>query len=227
LSKNQKKLIPIEKIRKINPDNPEPEFINEAARVIRQGGVVSFPTRCFYGLGVDAFNIAAVDRIFKIKQRAADKPILVLIKDQKDLPDLVKYIPQKALKIMEHLWPGRITMVFDAIDTLPENLTAGSGKIGIRLPGHKVAAELVRAVGNPITGTSANLSGAQGAHRILDLNPHIADTLDLILDAGPLKGGVGSTVVDMTTNPPRILREGEVVESVIFSVFDNLGFEDN
>jgi len=197
-------------IRKINPTAPKPETIAEAAAVIKQGGVVAFPTRCLYGLGADAFNPEAVGRVIKIKRRSEQNPILVLIDSKQQLESLVMHIPPAADAIMAAFWPGRVTLVFEARNSLPDQLTAQTGKIGVRLPGHPVAFSLVKHVKNPLTGTSANISGQPACHRAKDLDPTIAGQLDFILDAGNLRGGVGSTVVDVTVDPPRILREGAV-----------------
>lgn len=220
LSKNPEKFRNFDKKRKIDPDHPQPEHIDEAASIIKRGGVVSFPTRCLYGLGADALNPKAVRRIFEIKRRPDDKPLLVLVNSQKDLAGLVRSIPPVALCIMKNFWPGRITIVFEAQDTLPVNLTAGTGRIGIRLPEHPVAAAIVKMAGGPITGTSANLSGNRGGFQSPDLNSILADQLDLILDAGPVKGGPGSTVVDVTGEFPRIIREGEVSREEIFAILN-------
>jgi L-threonylcarbamoyladenylate synthase len=220
LSKNPEKFRNFDKKRKIDPAHPRPEHIDEAAAIIKMGGVVSFPTRCLYGLGADALNPKAVGRIFEIKRRPDDKPLLVLVNNQKDLAGLVRSIPPMALRVMENFWPGRITIVFEAKDTLPVNLTAGTGRIGIRLTEHPVAKAIVKMVGGPITGTSANLSGKIGGFQSPDLNSILADQLDLILDAGPLKGGSGSTVVDVTGEFPRILREGEISSEEIFAVLN-------
>ena len=206
-------------IRKINSQKPETEIIKEAAAVIKQGGVIVFPTRCLYGLGADAMNPDAVERIIEIKQRPQDNPILVLIDSDNQLEMLVEKIPSAADAIMEAFWPGRVTLVFDARDTLPDSLTAQTGKIGVRLPGHPVAAAMVRQVKGPLTGTSANLSGRPGCYRLPDLDPQIAGQVDLVLDAGTLQGGAGSTVVDVTEEPPRILREGEVTASQILGSY--------
>ena len=203
---------------KVDPQNPRPEFINQAARMIKDGGIVAFPTRYLYGLGADALNHDAVDRIFEIKKRSHYKPILILIHQQEDLARLAKNVSANALQIMNHFWPGEITVVVDAADMLPQNLTAGSGKIGVRLPQHPVAVALVKAVQGPITATSANLAGKKGCARIDDLDPRIAERLDIILDAGPLKGGIGSTIVDVTIDPPVILREGAVSAKDIFAI---------
>jgi L-threonylcarbamoyladenylate synthase len=185
-------------------------LVREAADVIQRGGVVGFPTRCLYGLGADALNPDAVNRIFELKQRPAGNPILVLIDHTSQLQPLVKRVPALAFELIDHYWPGKITLVFEAADLLPVNLTAGSGKIGIRMPGHAVARALVNAVKGPITGTSANLSGSPGCFRASHLEPQVARGLDLILDAGDLKGGAGSTVVDVSENEMQILREGEI-----------------
>jgi len=204
-------------IRKINSQKPEAEIIAEAAAVIKQGGVIAFPTRCLYGLGADALNPDAVERMTQIKQRPEDKPILVLIDTRNRLESLVTHIPPAADAIMEAFWPGRVTLVFEARNMLAVQLTAQTGKIGVRLPGHPAASALVKHVKGPVTGTSANLSGRTGCHRARDLEPQIAGQLDLILDAGTLMAGVGSTVVDVTVDPPRILREGQVTANDILS----------
>jgi L-threonylcarbamoyladenylate synthase len=206
-------------IRKINSQKPESEVIREAATIIRQGGVVAFPTRCLYGLGADALNPDAVERIIKIKQRPENNPILVLIDSKKQLEILVTRIPPAADAIMAAFWPGRVTIVFEATYTLPPILTARTGKIGVRLTGHPAASALVKHVQGPVTGTSANRSGQPGCHRAQDLDPQVAGQLDLVLDAGTLKGGIGSTVVDVTVDPPRILREGQVTAKEVMRSF--------
>ena len=212
-----------DKVRKINCANPKTGIIAEAVRIIRNGGVVVFPTRSLYGLGADAFNAKAVSRIFHIKQRPVNKPILVLIKDKDELERLAALVPPAATAIMERFWPGRVSIVFQAKEGLAANLTAGTNKIGIRLPGHNIAYKLVKAADGPITGTSANLSGNAGCFQINDLDEKIVDSVDLILDAGPLKGGIGSTVVDVTGETPLILRQGELSKKDIFNAIDNLG----
>ncbi len=214
MRKKQKKL----KVYKINHEHPEPEIIQRAAILIKQGGIIAFPTRCLYGLGADAFNAAAVDRVFQLKQRPPQKPILILIDRRVQLDRLVSHVSKAASRIMDQFWPGRVTLVFKATDTVPHYLTAGSGKIGIRLPGHPVAAALVDSLGTPLTGTSANLSSKPGCCHIDELDPQLVQQLDAVLDAGPLKGGNGSTVVDVTQDIPRILREGDISEKEILTL---------
>ncbi|MCD4763108.1 MAG: threonylcarbamoyl-AMP synthase [Desulfobacterales bacterium] len=202
----------------IDPFNPQPKLILKAAGLIKKGGVVLFPTRCLYGLGADAFNPEAVDKVFTIKQRPYNKPISVLIKDTNDLHILVKHIPSTAKCIINYFWPGQITIVFEAKNTISRNLTGGTGKIGIRLPEHPVALSLVKEVNSPITGTSANISGQAGCSAISDVQ--LAEKVDILLDAGQLKGGTGSTVIDVTTSFPTILREGSVSAKNIFAALE-------
>ena len=202
----------------IDPFNPQPKLILKAAGLIKKGGVVLFPTRCLYGLGADAFNPKAVDKVFRIKQRPYNKPVSVLIKDTNDLHILVKHIPSTAKCIMDYFWPGQITIVFEAKNTISGNLTGDTGKIGIRMPEHPVAFSLVKEANSPITGTSANISGQAGCSAISDVQ--LAEKVDILLDAGQLKGGTGSTVIDVTTSFPTILREGSVSAKNIFAALE-------
>ena len=206
------------RIVKINPDAPEPGIIGRAAEAISGGDIVLFPTTCLYGLGADAFNPGAVRRIFDIKQRPRTRPILVLIKNRASLDPLVTSIPACAYPIMEKFWPGKVTLIFNARKRVLADLTAGTGKIGVRIPAHKVALALSMAMENPITGTSANFSGEDGYSQLSDFNIKIIEKLPLALDAGPLRGGTGSTIVDVTEDPPAILREGMVSAEDIFAV---------
>ena len=209
----------------INPLTPEPEIILKAARIIQQGGVVVFPTRNLYGLAADALCVSAVERIFEIKQRPAERPLLVLINDKAALESVVREIPPAAAHLMEHFWPGNVTIVLAARDTLPKALTGGTGRVGVRLPGHPVASALVNAVGGPITGTSANLSGRGGCSNIAHLDDAVARQVDLILDAGPLKEGIGSTVVDVAQESASVLREGAVSIQELRSVLEAHSFK--
>ena len=194
----------------VDPLRPSGEAMDEAVAAMARGGMVIFPTRCLYGLAVDALNPEAVARIFTAKQRPQTNPVLVLIPGMSFLETLVAHVPPWAERIMAQFWPGDVTLVFSAGPELPPRLTAGTGKIGVRLPRHPVAQALVAAAGIPITGTSANLSGEAGCFQVSDLPPRLVQAADLVLDAGPLRGGTGSTVVDVTCTPPRILRQGGV-----------------
>lgn len=205
-------------VRKIDPKNPDKSLICEAARIITAGGIVIFPTRTLYGMGVDALNPAAVNQLFEVKQRPIVKPVSVLVKSISAVRSLAAEIPSSAEELMKKFWPGKITIVFKARARVPSSLTAKTGKIGIRVPEHPVAVNLVQSLDFPVTGTSANLSGRPGTYQVADLPADLIHQVSLILDAGQLNGGVGSTVVDVTTSPPTILREGVVSRREVFSL---------
>lgn len=204
------------KIIQTDHKEPDQKEINQAATIIKQGGVVVFPTWCLYGLAADAFNPDAIKRVFHIKKRPADNPVLILIKNRDELKKLVTDIPSSAQKIMDRFWPGRVTLIFNALSALPETLTAGTGKIGIRLPEHPTAMALVNELTNPITGTSANISGEKGCNNIKQMHQEVIQNTDMVLDSGSLKGGTGSTIIDVTCDPVHVIREGEVSSKDIF-----------
>ena len=204
----------------INPDTPEPELILEAANIIKQGGVIVFPTRGLYGIGADALNLKAVQRVFEIKQRPLNKPVSVLIKDLKDLDRVAANISATTKLLIDQFWPGKLTIIFQAKKGLPESLTAGSDKIGVRLPAHKVACAIVSSINVPLTGTSANISGIAGCSSIKTLDPLILNQVDMVLDAGCLQGGTGSSVIDVTSDPPAVLREGEIPANKILQIIN-------
>ncbi len=205
-------------IKNINPGNPDPHIIDQAGKIIGQGGIIVFPTLSLYGLGADPFNSEAVERIFNIKGRCHDKPILILINKISHLEKAAAKIPPMAWKIIDEFWPGGVTIVFHAAPHIPDNLTCGTKKIGVRMCGHPVASAILKAVGTPITGTSANISGKGGYSCVARLDPYISARVDMIINAGNLKGGTGSTVVDVTGEFPVILREGVIAGERILRV---------
>lgn len=144
-----------------------------------------FPTRGLYGLAADASNPAAVEKVFRAKGRSPENPVLVLIRHPDDLKGLAAAIPTTAVKLMAHIWPGGLTLVFPAAETVSHVLTGGTGKIGVRLPAHPAARALVAAVGRPVTGTSANVSGQPGCSDIKALSGDITASAAVVLDAGP------------------------------------------
>lgn len=204
------------KVTVIDAQTPAENLLRPTVSLLHKGGIVVFPTTGLYGLGGDATRSEIVERIFHIKQRPLDKPVLILVKSLQMAASLVREIPAAAEAVMKAFWPGGVTLIMEAAQSLPPSLTAGSGKIGIRLPRHPVAAALLDMLDSPLTGTSANVTGEPGCSRISDLNPRIASLADGILDAGPLKGGIGSTIVDVTGPEPVILREGTIPAGEIY-----------
>ena len=184
--------------------------IHSAAHCLLSGGLVAYPTESFYGLAVDATNEDAIKRLFLVKKRRTSSPILILIQSVKVLEQYVAHIPQVAHRLIEAFWPGGLTLVFEAGPKVSPMLTAGTDKIGIRLSPHPVATALAQAIGAPITGTSANISGKPACRNAGEVSGSFKQWVDLILDGGVTKGGKGSTILDVTVAPPRVLREGIV-----------------
>jgi L-threonylcarbamoyladenylate synthase len=192
--------------------------IEKIESILNSGGVIAFPTDTFYGLGADPFNPAALAKIFKIKQRPADKPLLVLIYSLVQLADLTTEVNDNARKLMEHFWPGSLTLIFKASPRLPDILTAGTGKIGIRLPSHPFTHKFLETLDRPLTAPSANLSGERELRTAQEVERALGDKIDLIIDGGPAPGGKPSTVLDTTTNPPTLIREGALSRSELETV---------
>jgi len=184
--------------------------VERAAEILLNGGLVAFPTESFYGIAVDVRNEAAIKRLFSAKGRSANSPVLILIDSAESLDRYVEQIPPVALRLIEEFWPGGLTLVFRAGSKISPLLTAGTQKIGIRLSSHPVATALAQAIGAPISGTSANISGQPGCRNAQEVLESLGRQVDLILNAGETDGKIGSTVLDVTQQPPRILRDGIV-----------------
>jgi len=193
---------------KVNAEKPEIDKIRIAASVIRRGDVVAFPTETVYGLGADALNPDAVMKVFKAKNRPADDPLIVHVAIKEDVYRLARSVPKAAERLMAQFWPGPLTLVLKRSRLVPNITVAGLDTIAIRMPKNEVALALIRESMTPISAPSANLFGkpspTTAEHVINDLSGRI----DLILDAGPTEIGVESTVIDMTTPIPQILRPG-------------------
>ena len=193
---------------KIDPEVLNDSVIKMAAELMLSGGTVAFPTESFYGLGVDAKNEKALRRLFEIKRRNASQPVLILIPSVKSLQNYAKRIPPIAENLIKEFWPGGLTMVFEARGDVSTILTAGTGKIGIRISDHPVATGLANAIDGAVSGTSANVSGKPPCKSASEVLTSVGEYVDLILDGGETPGEIGSTILDVTMQPPRILREG-------------------
>ena len=184
--------------------------LERGAQILRAGGLVALPTETVYGLGANALDAAAVERIFAAKQRPAWDPIIVHIADEKMLDGLVERVPEAARKLMQAYWPGPLTLLLPRTSAVPDAVTAGRPLVGIRMPAHPVALELIRRAGVPVAAPSANLFGhispTTAAHVLADLDGRI----DAIVDAGPTEHGVESTVLDPCQSPMVIYRPGAV-----------------
>ena len=194
----------------VDAARPDPGALVEAASVLRGGGLVAFPTESFYGLGTSALAPAAVARVFDVKGRPESKPLLVLVGSAEDAAPLCAEIGEGARELMRRHWPGPLTLVLRAAAGVPTAVTAGTGTIGVRMPGHPVALGLVRAAGLAVTAPSANPSGEAPPETADAVRRYFDGRIDMVLDGGPTSGGPGSTVADCTVWPPRILRQGPV-----------------
>jgi len=195
---------------RVSSTTPDEGSIRQAVRIILDGGIVAFPTESFYGLGVDAMREDSVALLFRIKARDQGQPILILIPSLETLEQYAAAVPGVARELMESFWPGGLTLVFEATERVLPVLTGGTGKIGVRLSSHPVAALLARSLGHPITGTSANFSGYPPARSAGEVARGFGKQVDLILDGGGTPEGKPSTVLDVTADPPVVLREGMI-----------------
>ena len=194
----------------VDPIQPDRSVVRAAGARIEAGGLVAFPTESFYGLGADALDPAAIARVFEVKGRPDDKPLLVLVDGIDMVTELAAAIPDGARALMARHWPGPLTVVLQASARVPAGLTGGTGTVGVRLPGHAVARALVAAAARPITAPSANPSAAAPPRTAAVARGYFDGQVELILDGGTTAGGAGSTVADCTVWPPRILRQGPV-----------------
>jgi L-threonylcarbamoyladenylate synthase len=191
------------------------------ARTVAEGGVVCFPTETYYGLGVNPFDPEAVERLLRIKGRPDGKPILVLIGALRQLSLLTEEINPAASVLMQAFWPGPLTILFPARPTLPANVTAGSGVIGVRWTSCEPLQDILTQVG-PLTGTSANRSGAPPVTTAQAAVDQLGAEVDLVIDAGPTPGGAPSTVLDASRDI-RIVREGAVTRQMLQNVLQTQG----
>jgi L-threonylcarbamoyladenylate synthase len=192
--------------------------VTEAAQTILDGGVIIYPTETIYGIGANALEPKIVDRVYGIKERRKSNPILVLIPDRAALDELTLGVPEVAEKLMSKFWPGPLTIVFKAAPILSKILTAGTGKIGVRLSSDPFCNELLSICKIPITSTSANLSGEQNPDSIDIINRKVQESVDLIVDAGTLTSRTPSTVVDVTKGKVELVREGAIEYGKILEV---------
>ncbi|MDM7275492.1 MAG: L-threonylcarbamoyladenylate synthase [Thermoprotei archaeon] len=207
------------RVFKVDPVRPERDIVEYAAGVIRAGGLVAFPTETVYGLGADALNASAVARIYEVKGRPLDNPVIVHISDFNQLDIVASRVPEEAYRLAEKLWPGPLTLLLPRNIKVPRKVTAGLETVAVRMPAHPVALELIRASKNPIAAPSANISGkpspTRGDHVVRDLYSKV----EVILDGGETLYGVESTIINILTDPPKLLRPGaypvEVIEEIL------------
>jgi len=196
------------RIIKVDPLNVDEDALRLCASVIRRGGLVAFPTETVYGLGADAYNPRAVRRIFEAKQRPADNPLIVHIASFDQLYEVAAEIPKRIEGFLRRVWPGPLTVILRRSDRVPDVVTAGLDTVAVRMPAHPVAQKLIEFSGVPIAAPSANLSGRPSPTTAQHVIEDLWGRVDVIIDAGETIFGVESTIIDVLTDPPVLLRPG-------------------
>lgn len=209
-------------IRKLNYETIDMDIIEEAGKILREGGLVAFPTETVYGLGGDALNPASSAKIYAAKGRPSDNPLIVHIAEKQDVYRIARDISKKAEQLMGAFWPGPLTLIFPKIDLVPDKTTGGLDTVAVRMPSDKIAAALIRAAGGFVAAPSANASGrpstTTAAHVMEDLNGRI----EMILDGGQAVIGLESTIVDVSEERPVILRPGVITKAMIERVIGTI-----
>ncbi len=201
------------RVIKVNSERPERERVEEAARIIRKGGLVAFPTETVYGLGADAMNERAVRRIFEVKGRPAKNPLIVHVSNKQQVYEIAQ-VNGIAEKLMETFFPGPLALVIDKKD-IPDIVTAGTGGVAVRMPDHPVALMLIELANTPLVAPSANISGRLSPTKAEHVIEDLGDRIDAIIDGGEVKIGIESTVLDVRSKPAKILRMGAVTPEML------------
>jgi L-threonylcarbamoyladenylate synthase len=194
----------------VDPNQPQKHLLQEAVDIILGGGVIAFPTDTTYGLGVNPFDDKAVKRVFELKRRAPDKPLIVLINDKQQIDQLAVDISLTARKLIEQLWPGALTLIFKSTTEIASFKIGESNKIGIRLPYSPIVSELIQMAKIPVTASSANPSGQSSSRTADQVRQYFGKQIDLIIDGGESCAHKESTVLDVTTDPPKLIRAGAI-----------------
>lgn len=206
-------------ILSINPKVPEADEIQKAAQYILDGQVIAYPTETIYGLGADVFNKKAVKKIYDLKARDYGLPVAILVASVQMLRELVTAIPERAEVLMRRYWPGPLTILFEVNSSFPKSLVTNTGKVGARVSSHPIVAALVSRTGRPITTTSANRSGFPPSLNVKHIRKYFGDKIPCVIDGGECEPSRGSTVVDVTEETMRIIREGTIPAEEVIRCF--------
>lgn len=204
---------------RVDPLRPSGEAIEEAAEVLRGGGLVAFPTETVYGLGADAFNPEAVYRVYRAKRRPLDNPLIVHVSSPEMLHRVAADVPDWVASALSVAWPGPLTVVLRRNPSLPAAVSGGLETVAVRCPAHPVALKLIEALGGPVAAPSANIAGRPSPTRAEHVLEDLGDEVDVVVDAGETFFGIESTVVDVLSPRPRILRPGPVGPEELEKVF--------
>lgn len=194
----------------VDPESPQRDAIQEAAKWIQNGGVVALPTDTLYGLAVDPFSAAAVARLFAVKKRAAGHALPLIAADEAQVAEHLCELPPAGQRLADRFWPGPLTLLVTAPRRLARDVTGGTGRVGVRVPADAVARAICAAAGHPITATSANVSGEPPTADPDEVERALGDGVDLLIDTGPTRGDAASTIVDVTGADPVLVRAGAI-----------------
>ncbi|RLA91034.1 MAG: threonylcarbamoyl-AMP synthase [Deltaproteobacteria bacterium] len=196
---------------KIDLNSPSKEAIYETSRCLKDDGIIIYPTETLYGIGVNALKKELIEKVLKIKKRDQQKPIALIIKDDKMLKKIVSFIPPLAYSLIKKYWPGPLTIIFNASPLLPDNLFGNKGrKIGVRISSSIFVRKLFEFIDFPITATSANISGENNNLTPTDIISNFSSNIDIFIDGGKLKNVEPSTVIDITDGKIKIIRKGVI-----------------
>lgn len=194
------------------------QALQEAGRILREGGLVAFPTETVYGLGGDALNAESARKIYEAKGRPCDNPLIVHIADKESLPYIAADISMEAAKLAEVFWPGPLTMILPKAEVVPYETTGGLDTVAVRMPSHPAALDFIRAAGGYVAAPSANTSGKPSPTLAAYVAEDMDGRIDMILDGGQVGIGIESTIVDLTVTPPQILRPGYITKAMLEQV---------
>ena len=206
------------KVIRMNPQQLDMDGIREAGEILKQGGLVAFPTETVYGLGGNGLDPQASAKIYQAKGRPSDNPLIIHIADMEDLAKIVKEVPESAKKLASVYWPGPLTMIFEKSDIVPYETTGGMDTVAVRMPDHPLAQALIRAGGSYVAAPSANTSGRPSPTMASHVEEDLDGKIDMILDSGSVDIGLESTILDMTVEPPMILRPGAITADMFEEV---------
>jgi len=204
----------------VDPASPDMTVLEQAAQVIRGGGVIALPTDTLYGLAADPFRTNAVAHVFAAKGRSAGRGLPLIAADMSQIEASLGRLPPIGARLAQAFWPGPLTLLIVAPPTLPVEVTGGTGRVGIRVPAHAVARTLCFACGIPLTATSANLSDERPTSDPDEVERALRDRIDLLLDAGRTTGGAPSTIVDVTGSTPQLVRTGAIAWDDLLACVD-------
>ena len=197
-------------VLKVDPERPERAALEAAAQAIMRGGVIAFPTDTLYGLGCSLFDVAAVELVGRLKRRDARLAYISLIPEPSQADGLASAVSPVARRLIREFWPGPLSLIFHAAPLVPVGVRGAGGTIALRCPRHPLSHALLQRFGGPVVSSSANLSGKPPAETADEVVSYFGNQLDLVLDGGALRGGVPSTLVDVSGPRPKLLRRGEL-----------------